>query len=248
MLTRVNPQSNWRRWILREKQVTATTWKFRLLVLLAALAVACLTYPSWLVAIGSGLLHEQKLEPADVILLENFDTDYAVFETAQRLVEAGYASRVLVPVRARNGQAQIALVEKGIAEVMSRVAGIEQCEILPVQHIEPVSLNVAHQIAQFLESEGIRSVLVVSPGFRSSRSYLVYDHVFTPRGIRVECTAAHTDDSGAFTWWHTWHGVQDTVLELGKLLYYRVWVLQRFDRGPNEPFIPLAEPESVVLR
>jgi hypothetical protein len=217
----MSERATWERWVLREKRVT--TWRFRLLVFLSAIALLALSYPTWLVAIGNSLLHQQDLEPADVILLENFDTDYSVFETARSLVEAGYSSRVVIPVRAKGETPTRGLVQNGFVEVMSRVAGIEKWEILPVQHAEPVSLNVARQIAEFLEREGIRSVLVVSPGFRSARSYLVYDSVFTPRGIRVQCLAA--TEAAADNWWYTWHGVQDTGLEFAKFVYYRFWVL-----------------------
>lgn len=215
----------WKSWILKTKQITVTTWKFRLLVLFSTISLFYLTYPAWLIAIGSSLLHEEEPEPAEIILLENFDTDYAVFETAQGLVEAGYSSRILVPVRASEDRTRISSVREGFVDVMSRVAGIEEYKILPVRHIEPVSLNVARQIADFLEAERIHSVLVVSPGFRSARSYLVYDNVFTPRGIHVQVLTAAIPGAAAGTWWHTWHGVQDTCLEFGKLLYYRFWVL-----------------------
>jgi hypothetical protein len=214
-------------WILKEKRVTVTTWKFRLLVLLAVCSLFWVTYPAWLVAIGSSLLHQEDLKPADVILLENYDSDYAVYETAHGLVRAGLSSRVLVPVRAQEETPQIGAVEKGFAEVLSHAAGIDNWEVLPVRHSEPVSLNVARQIADFLVRNSIRSVIVVSPGFRSARSYLVYSTVFTPRGIRVQCRAAATPGIAADSWWHTWHGIQNTTLEFGKLLYYRLWVLQR---------------------
>jgi hypothetical protein len=214
-------------WILKEKQVTVTTWKFRLLLLLAAVSLAYVTYPGWLVAIGNSLVHDEELKPAEVILLENYDTDYAVYEAAHDLVQAGYASRILVPVRALGEPPRVSTVEKGFAEAMSRIARIDDWEVLPVQHTEPVSLNVARQIADFLEQRAIRSVIVVSPRFRSARSYLVYKTIFTPRGIRIQCRAAAPSEVTVDSWWHTWHGIQDISLEFGKLLYYRVWVLQR---------------------
>lgn len=220
----------WKRWIFREKRVT--TWRFRLLVFATAMAFLAASYPTWLVAIGNSLLHKQDLEPADVILLENFGTDFSVFAAAQGLVDAGYSSRVVIPVRAKGETAMRGMVQKGFVDVMSRVAGIKQWEVLPVEHVEPVSLNVARQIAVFLESEGVRSVLVVSPGFRSARSYLVYDSVFTPRGIRVQCLAA--SDAASDNWWHSWHGVQDTGLEFTKFLYYRFWVLGSWRAQPGQ--------------
>jgi hypothetical protein len=85
--------------MVKEKQVTATTWKLRLLILFAAVSLVWVSSPVWLVAIGNSLLHEDQLKPADIILVENYDTEYAVYETAHSLVEAGLSSRVLVPVR-----------------------------------------------------------------------------------------------------------------------------------------------------
>jgi hypothetical protein len=77
------------------------------------------------------------------------------------------------------------------------VAGIANLETLPVCHTEPVNLSVARQLAALPQGENVRSVLVVSPGFRSARSYLVYAAVFTPLVIRVECPAAPTPGSTA---------------------------------------------------
>jgi hypothetical protein len=214
-------------WILRTKQVTVTTWKFRLVVLLAAISLVFLTYPTWLIAIGGSLVHkENALNQADLIVVENFDTDYATFETAERLVQSGYGSRVLVPVRAIDETPQIGAVQKGFVEVMSRVAGIGQYEALPVRHSEPISLNVARQVADFLDKEHIRSVLVVSPALRSARSYLVYREVLTPRHVAVQCFAT-TIPAATDEWWHSWHCLQDVGIEFGKLLYYRFWVLER---------------------
>lgn len=201
-----------------------TTWKLRFLTLLLLLSALYFAYPAWLAAIGASLVHDEKPHAADLLLIENYDTDYFVFEAAEALIRAGYASRVLVPVVAGRDTLQPGLVQKGFVEVMSRIAGVESYEILPVRHDEPVTLNVAVQVADFLEDNGIRSVLVVSPRFRSARSYRVYDHVLTPRGIALQCVAAPAPME-AGTWWHTWHGVQDVWLEFSKLLYYRFWVL-----------------------
>jgi hypothetical protein len=215
----------WRGWMLKKKLVTVTTWKFRIIALLVIASLLYATYPAPLVAIGRSLVHQEKLEPADLILLENFDSDYSVFAAGENLVREGYSSRVLVPVQATEQTA----VETGFAEVLSRVVGIEKYEVLPVRYSEPISLNVARQIADFAATEGVRSIIVVSPRFRSARSYLVYRSIFTPRGIRVQGLAADSSRSPG-DWWHSWHGVQDIGLEYGKLLYYRLWVL-RFGAG-----------------
>ena len=216
--------TGWQRWCFRTKQVTVTTWKLRFLALLLPFAALYLTYPAWLVAVGASLIHDDKPLSADVLLLENYDTDYLVFESAEALLRAGYSTRVLVPVLAEDQTMEPGSVHKAFAEVMGRVAGIGSFEIIPVLHTEPVTLSVAVQVAKYLENNGIRSVLVVSPRFRSTRSHLVYNHVLGPRGIRVQIVSARAPIS-VDDWWHSWHGVQDIWLEFSKLLYYRFWVL-----------------------
>ena len=128
---------SWVRWALKRKQVTVTTWKLRLSVLVTAVLLLCLCYPAWLVGIGDSLVHQERLEPADLILLENFHPDPLVFEAAQDLVRSGYSLQVLVPVRA-SAELEVDPVQRGFVEVMSRAAGIERYEILPVRHIEPI--------------------------------------------------------------------------------------------------------------
>ena len=217
-------QPAWTGWFLKRKQVIVTTWKFRLLGLLVAASAIYLTYPGCLVSVAAGLVHEEKLDSAQLLVLENFDADYFVFEAARGLLRSGHSSKALVPVVANERTMKPGEVQLGFTEVMSRIAGIDSYEIVAVRHTEPVSLTVALQVANLVESQGIESVIVVSPRFRSARSYLVYDHVLTPRGIRVQCLAASGPVDVA-TWWHTWHGIQDVGLEYSKLLYYRFWVL-----------------------
>ena len=214
----------WTSWILRRKEVTVTTWRFRLLVLVVTATLLYLTHTLWLTAIGNSLIHEEQLERADVLLLENFDENYLVFEMAAELVRSGYATRVLVPVAVFERTGEIGEVEEAFVGEMSRIARLGNYEILPVRHTEPISLNTARQIATFLENERIRSVIVVSPRFRSARSYLVYNSVFTPLGIQVQCQASSSGRS-AKNWWSSLHGFQEIGLEWLKLLYYRFWIL-----------------------
>lgn len=215
---------HWKSWILKKKEVTVTTWKFRLLALFTVGLIGVLVHRVCLEAVATSLLHEEALAPADVLLLENFDPDYFVFEAGRDLLRRGYSSRVLIPVVAKEESLTPRPIEQSFVEVMSRNAGVDQYEILPVHHVEPIALNVALQVAEFLESNGIRSVIIVAPGYRSARSFLVYERVLTSRDIRIQCFAARTAVS-VNDWWHTRHGTQGVGLEFLKLLYYRFWVM-----------------------
>ena len=67
-------------------------------------------------------------------------------------------------------------------------------------------------------------MIIVSPKFRSERSYRIYHNVLKPQGIGIQCVPT-ADTKSSENWWHTWHGIQEVFLEYSKLLYYRVCVL-----------------------
>jgi hypothetical protein len=93
---------------------------------------------------------------------------------------------------------------------MARVARLQNAEILPIRIFEPISLNAAYQIRDFLTKEHLRSVIVVTGGFRSKRSLLVYHTVLDPAGIKVGCMAGvRTEDAseldGDVAWYRGRH-------------------------------------------
>jgi hypothetical protein len=92
-----------------------------------------------------------------------------------------------------------------------------------IREVEPISLNAASDILRFLEREHIRSVIVVSPLFRSRRSALVYGATLGGAGITVRCEPTR-ETRGVDTWTRSWHGVQKVAEQWLKLQYYRLYV------------------------
>src|SRR5262245_44908952 len=131
----------------------------------------------WMLRIGQSLVCAEEIAPSDVILVENFNPHYLVFERAAALHKAGLAARVLVPIDASRGPDKANSVSQGITELMARVARLQAPQILPIQIFEPISLNAAYQIRDFLTAEHLRSVIVVTDGFRSMRSSVIYHAV-----------------------------------------------------------------------
>lgn len=213
----------WTHHVVYRSEHLRTTWKFRFAVVAAAAAVAWFTAGWWTVALGRSLICERTVASSDAILLENFDPDYVLFERATALRRSGIAPRVLVPVRV-GPDGQPNAVDLGIAEVMAGIAHLGDMQIVPIRETEPISLNVAHQILRVLQREDIRSVVVVSPYFRSRRSALVYRATLGPAGIAVGCD--HVQGTvGVDTWTDSLHGIQAVVEQWVKLQYYRLYVL-----------------------
>src|SRR5439155_10712211 len=113
--------------------------------------------------------------------------DYLLFERAAALEKAGVAPTTLVPVEASPDATVANPVSSGIAEVMARQARLRAWRMIPFRTIEPISLNAALQIRARLTADRITSVIVVAPGFRSRRSFLVYRATLGTAGIAVRC-------------------------------------------------------------
>ena len=210
-------QSNWQRHFFYKKESIKTTWTLRLAILILVILIGSATRSFWITRIGRSLVCTEEIGQSDVMLVENFDPHYLPFERAAELRRAGVASRVLVPTQAN-------IVSKGIAELMARLAGIPNPEIIRVREIEPISLNAAYQIRDFLVKERLRSVIIVTAGFRSKRASLVYHAVLDPYGIKVRCMPVF----GYITpenWTGTWHAIQDVTQQFLKLQFYRFYVL-----------------------
>jgi hypothetical protein len=219
----IRPISGWQRFFFYRKESIRTTWKLRFSILILAFLLVWVTRGYWTVKIGQSLTCEEQIRPSDALLLENFDPDYLVFERASTLRRAGVASRVLVPVQAAQDLETPSNVSEGIANVMSTIAHIPTIEVIPIPEIEPISLNAAKHLRDVLIRKGVKSIVLVTPGFRSRRSYIVYNAVFTPAGIAVHCAPVfgpHSSDS----WSKSWHGIQDVALQFLKLQYYRFYV------------------------
>ena len=90
----------WQRHFFYRKESIKTTWKFRLALLMFVMLFVSMTRGFWMLRIGQSLVCTEEMSPSDVILVENFDPDYFVFERAAALHKAGLAARVLVPTDA----------------------------------------------------------------------------------------------------------------------------------------------------
>ena len=194
---------------------------FALLVFIVA---ATLTSRYWTAQISRSLICVEDVAPSDAMLIENFDVNYLLFERAETLEKAGVARVALVPVEVSSEPNVANPVSQGIAEVMARQARLRTWRTIPIELMEPISLNAALQIRSRLTAEGIKSVIVVAPGFRSRRSFLVYRTVFGGAGLAVHCVPVF-GRLGPEHWTQTWHGIQEVVEEFMKLQYYRFYVL-----------------------
>jgi hypothetical protein len=216
--------TRWRRHFFYPVNHARTTWKLRFGLLAFVVVTAWLTSGWWTVAIARSLVCDASVAPSDAILIENFDPDYLLFERARQLRQAGFAARVLVPVHTDTGSAEPNDVALGVAQVMTRIARTGATEIITIREVEPITLNAARDVQRFLLREHIRSVIVVTPLFRSRRSAIVYGSTLGRAGITVRCAPVQ-GSRGVNTWTNSWHGIQEVTAQWLKLQYYKLYIL-----------------------
>lgn len=223
----MNPVFTWQRYFFYRKELIKTTWKFRIILLIITIIFFFISRDFWVLHIGQSLVCREEVLPVSAILIENFDPNYLVFERAATLLKAGIANRVIVPTEAAKDSVGASMVSQGIAELMARIAHVSTPEILPIQILEPISLHAAYQIRDFLIKERLNSVIVVTEGFRSKRSALIYRSILEPAGIKAGCVPVFGQTTPA-NWGTTWHGIQEVTEQFFKLQYYRFYVLRAY--------------------
>lgn len=222
--------TSWTRWFVTKKEVVKTTWAFKTAVTVVLVLLVYLTRPLWAHAVAESLVcgQTEHREPVDAILIDDFESDYLLFERVRHLQESGLSSRVIAPVNVL-ADGSISPVGQEFVNVLARQARVRNVNTVPVGAGEPISLNAALRIRAFATENGIKSVMVVTPAFRSQRSMMIYQALLRPVGISAYCApvfGGRRQDN----WTRTWHGIQDVTLQFVKLQYYRWYVLPfRYD-------------------
>ena len=83
----------------------------------------------------------------------------------------------------------------------------------------PITLTSAKGALQHLSGDGVKSAILVSPGFHLRRSYLVYQHLSVPLNINIYPVASF-DRYQVNNWWHDGRGVREFFEEAQKLVFY----------------------------
>lgn len=195
------------------------------LALTALGAGAYVTRHSWLRSGAESLVCEKSEAPSDAILIDFVVHDYQLFARAKSLQERGLASTVLIPIVHPEPSDTPRSLSLGIVDLLCRTARLSGCTTFDAPLVEPISLNVAQRSAGEIHSRAVRSVLLVTSGFRSRRAELVYSQVLRPLGIAVHCQPVfgmYTPDN----WYSATHGIQEVGLQLMKLWYYRAVVMR----------------------
>jgi uncharacterized SAM-binding protein YcdF (DUF218 family) len=200
----------------------------------ALLAAALMTWalsPTLLTAAGSQLIHSDPLQRADVIVVLAPFVD-RVMEAAD-LYRQGYAPLVIV-TRASRDIGEQELIDRGViksAENQRRDAlialGVPAASIVILDGLADSTADEALKFAEWASRRPIRRAIVVTSPPHTARSRLAFMRAVENLAIEVLMRPSTRNRFRSDTWWRGRDTLRDGVLELQKLVYYRLIELPR---------------------
>jgi hypothetical protein len=165
---------------------------------------------------------------ADIVVLEGIGhIERELVARAAGMVSSGKARRMVVVLNRVPEDNPSVEIEAPCSVVQKAFGGLglddTSYRIIVTSFRHPVTLTSAKEVMEILAGEEVRKVILVSPGFHTRRSYLVYQSLGEPLQIRIYPHASFDGHNhGLDKWWTQWHGVHDFVEQGIKLLYYMV--------------------------
>ena len=164
---------------------------------------------------------------ADVAILEGEEgPETGAVNIGISLLSSGRVSRIVVVLhRLSKNKKQFALEEDypDLLKKRLKASGLSEKRftvmVTPVHH--PITLTEATIVLGALSKEGIKNALLLSNGFHTRRSFLVYQYVGRPHAINI-IPVAYFNDYQPDDWWLHEEGLREFTSELFKLVYYLV--------------------------
>ena len=184
-----------------------------------------------LTAIGGLLVHADPLERVDamIVLAPTLDR---ILEAAD-LYRGGHAPLVLV-TRERRGAAEQLLIDRGLVESgedrrrqLLHALGAPLESIVVLDGFASSTAEEAMRFADWARGRPVRSVLVVTSPEHTARARLTFVRAVRNLPVKVIVHPSTLTQFRPDTWWHSRSTLREGVLELQKLLYYRLVELPR---------------------
>jgi len=162
---------------------------------------------------------------ADIAILEGTEfIDRGVVTCGMNLLTAGKVKRIVVVLYSIAPSGRPFAISKDYPNLVKKeieASGLKDKDFkVIVTHIHhPETLIAAIGALKILSKENIKSAILLSPGFHTRRSFLIYQHVATSYQIKIFPYACF-DSYQLDHWWSQESGVRDFATELLELAYY----------------------------
>lgn len=218
---------------------------FRLLSLLVICGFVAIVYLAWhplLRAAARFWVVQDRVEPADVIIVigdDDFTADRA--KEAAELFRAGWAPQIVASGRMLRPYASVA--DFIARDLQSQ--GVPTSAIQRFSHKADNTSEEAEGLRVLAEQKGWRRILLVTSNYHTRRARYIFRKVF-PESVRLEVAGAPDPDFDPATWWESRRGRKIFFLETAGYLE-AVWELRRPQSGtPVAKAAPMSEFSGLI--
>lgn len=187
-----------------------------MVVLVASVAVLLWQGPHLLTAIGSFLVVDDRPTRADAIVVLSGDTG-ARLEQGVELFRQGYAQWLILVGGGQQGS-------PSAAEVMSRQAremGVPPSRMMTVERSTSTREDALYT-RDLMAQRGLKSAILVTSPYHERRASLTFAKAFEGTGVSVSAYPVRDDLWHPDSWWQQDTTLRLTIIELAKLLYYKL--------------------------
>jgi uncharacterized SAM-binding protein YcdF (DUF218 family) len=197
-----------------------------LLMSLIILVVAVSLYPEWfLLSIGKNLVKQDELQPADAIVVLAGSFSGNRVREAVSLMQKGYGKFIVFSgVQVYPGVFTHRFMKDYAVEL-----GLPESQIITqVLKHERSTIGEAVENLASLRAYGFKSMILVTSGYHTRRSYAVYQRLIASGGIDIKLMVypAYDPDIPVDGWWKTREGIKQIFLEYFKLVFYSSYELK----------------------
>ena len=164
---------------------------------------------------------------ADVAILEGTDfISTGMVMSGGNLILSGRVKRLVIVLQNIAPTDRPYGIKGNYTELIRKeleILGLKEVEfkVIAVPIRNPITLNEARVILQGLSRENVKSAILLSTGFHTRRSYLVYQHIGLPLKIKI-FPYAYFPTYNLSDWRVKSSGVRDFEVEVAKLFYYMI--------------------------
>ncbi len=208
------------------KHKTRWIWGGIFLSFLLIIILVFTFYETILLRAGRFMAPEEN-GTAEVIILEGSEiVETGAVIKGVHLLSSGKAASMIVVIHQFSEKRNPFAIHEGYPNLVKRelkALGLKEEQfrvmVTPVHH--PITLTEARLVLEALSKEGVKSGILLSSGFHTRRSFMVYQHVGIPLKIRI-IPSAYFNEYHLDRWWIYDPGMRDFISEFFKLGYYQI--------------------------
>lgn len=194
--------------------------KYLLIILFLIILQFPLFYRFWLTQAGGWLIHQDKIEKADAILVLGGGRGERVLQGAA-LYREKYADLIMITgefEQIMSGPVYHWAVQ---GQKLAGNRGVPKNKVLPILDSKSTRDDATLSLAE-CRKRNFKSLIVVSEPYHTKRAFYIFKKVYKGSGIKVMIYPVQDSWYKRDTWWYSEYGLMATTDEYIKFVYYQL--------------------------